>query len=165
MSVSKIASKMPSIVDGSTAEAAVQARPRTWVRQIIGGGQTVETCPEWCTLSHQYDGRGNLDDLTHAGDSVGAEVPLFDEWVDGEPVLVQVPVLAAQIRVDPYSENPQRNRPFVTFELTDQDMLDGLSPDEFAAYIAQIRAHCDQLDAVHARLAQAIAEHEGTPAA
>lgn len=132
---------------------------RTWVRRITGGGQTVESCPEWCTADHRVDASGSLDDLTHAADAVGTRMPLLDKWIDGEPVTVQVPILLAQIRLDPYSENPRRNVPFAALELTDNDMLDELSPNEFAAYIAQIRAHCDDLDQVHARLVQARGEY------
>lgn len=137
------------------------ASPRTWLRHIVGGGQIVESCPEFCTRSHQYDGHSNLDDLHHSADEVGAEVPVFDRWVDGEPVALSVPALVAQIRLDPYSENPRRNVPFATFELADGQMVDELSPDGLAAYIAQIREHCDRLDKVHAQLVQARVKHGG----
>lgn len=135
------------------------AGPRTWLRRIVTGGQSVEACPDWCAADHRSDVVGNFDDLTHTSEGVGTEVPLLNKWVDGEPVMVPVSILVAQIRVDPHSEDPRRNAPYAVLELTDSDLLDRLSPDEFGAYIAQIRAHCDQLDGVHAQLVEARAEY------
>jgi hypothetical protein len=139
-------------------------RPRTWLREIIPSGQIVETCPAWCTSSHHADTRGMLDDLVHVGDGVELEVETFDHWSDGTPVSLPSPVLRADVRIDPYSANPKRNVPFVSFEPWQDEVMDELGPEEFAAVIAQVRAHCDRLEGVLAQLVQARAEHAGQTA-
>jgi hypothetical protein len=121
------------------------SRPRTWLRRIIGGGQIVERCAAWCTADHAHDVHSNLDDLTHRSDLTAVDL--------------LVEALIAQVRVDPYSENPRRHIPYATFEATDGFMLDELGPEELAAIIAKIRAHCDALDGVLALLIQARAEY------
>lgn len=139
--------------------ASVPAGPRTWVRRIVTGGQIVETCEAWCTASHATDDCGNLDDLTHVGATTEMFVDTADHWSDGAPVTLPLPVLRANVCVDPYSEDPRRNRPFVSFEPAQDDVMDALDPDEFAAVIAQIRAHCDRLELVLADLVQARAQY------
>lgn len=136
-------------------------RPRTWLREIIPSGQIVETCPAWCVSSHRSDARGMLDDLVHVGDGVELVVDTFDHWQDGTPVSLPSPSLRADVRIDPYSPNPKRNLPFVSFEPWQDEVMDELGPEEFAAVIAQIRAHADRLDGVLAQLVAARAEHAG----
>lgn len=136
----------------STPLVAQSSPGRSWVRRIVGGGQVVESCPAWCTVSHTADEVGNLDDLTHAGPVTEMFVETLDHWSDGRPVTLPVPVLRADIRVDPYSEDPRRSVPFASFEPFQDEVMDGLGPDELAAVVAQIRAHCDRLDGVVAQL-------------
>lgn len=129
----------------SQPSAPAAPRPRTWLREIVTGGQIVETCPDWCATDPGHDLRSNLDDLTH---------------YTGETLVeLSVEALIAQVRVDPYSTNPRRHIPYVTFEAVDGEMLDELGPEEFAAVIAKIRAHCDRLDGVLAQLVAARAEY------
>lgn len=122
--------------------------PRTWVRQIVGGGQITEQCPDWCVSDHLGDERGNLDDLTHSSRITEMFVNTFDHWSNGEPVTMPLPVLRAEIRIDPYSDDPNRSIPFVAFEPAQDDVMDELGPEELAAIVAQLRAHCDELDKV-----------------
>lgn len=139
-----------------TAARAVRAhspltspdRPRTWLRLITGGGQIVETCPVWCTADHARDVHSNLDDLAHSGEAPAVELP--------------VEALIAQVRVDPYSTNPRRHVPYATFEAVDGEMLDELAPEDLAAVIAKVRAHCDALDGVLGQLVAARAEYGAT---
>lgn len=150
------AAVMPSAV---TDAPAVTPRPRTWLRRIAGGGQIIETCPEWCTLDHDTTQAACLTDLSHVSEPVSAQVEIFDRWADGEPVKVAVPILVAQIHLDPYSENPKRNVPFATFQPGEDEVADNLSPEELATIIATIRTQCNRLDQVHARLVAVRAEH------
>jgi hypothetical protein len=145
--------------------ATAASQPRTWLREIIPSGQIVETCPAWCTASHLTDARGMLDDLVHVGAPVEMVVDTFDHWSDGTPVSLPAPVLRADVRIDPYSDNPKRNRPFVSFEPWQDEVMDELGPEEFATVIAQIRAHADALEGVLAQLVQARAEHAGVTTA
>lgn len=140
------------------AQSEPSARPRTWRREIITGGQCIETCPEWCDFDHARDVRSNLDDLTHYGAEVAADMAVVG-FRAGSPELEEVSALRVQIRVDPYSTNPRRNVPFATFEVLEDEVMDELGPEELAAVIAQIRAHCDRLDGVLAQLVQARAEY------
>lgn len=135
------------------------ASPRTWLRHIVGGGQIVETCPEFCASSHLGDERGMLTDLVHSGSEVSTQVEVFDQWSAGVPVTASAPFLAARVQVDPYSDDPRRNVPHVALEPWQDEIMEGLTPDGLAAVIAQIRAHCDRLEQVHAQLVQARAEH------
>ncbi|MFI8942715.1 DUF6907 domain-containing protein [Streptomyces syringium] len=142
----------------SDLPAAVPAQPsgsaassRTWVRKIAGGGRIVESCPEWCGMTHWNDQDGALDDLAHCSADVSVKVPVFDA-AEGTLAL---PILAARIAVDPYSEDPARCVPHVDFEPAPDDMVECLSPEGFAEIIAQVRAHCDRLDEVLARLVAA----------
>jgi hypothetical protein len=153
------------IVPQSQAATEAPDRPRTWLRRIIGGGQIVETCPSWCIADHDSDRTGMLDDLIHIGEETSLTVETFDRWQDGEPVTRPEQILRAGVRVDPYSENPKRNIPFAVFEPWGDEGLDEMDPAAFAAVIAQIRAHCDQLEGVLAQLVQARAEHPGVPTA
>lgn len=127
---------------------SVTTRPRTWLREIVTGGQILETCEEWCESDHGHDVRSNLDDLAHSSGETFVEL--------------SVEALIAQIRVDPYSTNPRRRVPYATFEAVDGEMLDELGPEELAAVIAKIRAHLDKLDGVLGQLVQARAEY-GAP--
>jgi hypothetical protein len=145
----------------SQPSAPTAPRPRTWLREIIPSGQTIETCPVWCVSSHLTDQRGMLDDLVHVGEGVEMTVDTFDHWSDGTPVSLPSPALRADVRIDPYSANPKRSQPFVSFEPWQDEVMDELGPEEFAAVIAKIRAHADRLEGVLAQLVQARAEHAG----
>lgn len=139
---------------------AVPDRPRSWIRRIIGGGWTEEVCPAWCTRTHVNDqnGASNRDDLTHATTDVSTKVEMR---VAGAGAGVAAwPILAARIEADPYSEYPAWRAPHVTFEPSVDDVVEVMDPDAFAAVIADIRAHCDRLDQVHAQLVQLRAEYE-----
>lgn len=132
-----------------------QSAPRTWLRRIQTGGQIVETCPSWCTDSHRNDGRGHLDDLSHGAQFEGPVLAVFDAERGSFPM----PILAGRINVDPYSSDSRRSAPHVHLEPFQDEVMECLSPDEFAAVIAQVRAHCDRLEDVHARLVKARAEY------
>jgi hypothetical protein len=125
------------------------------LRRIQTGGQIVETCPTWCTDSHQNDGHGHLDDLAHGAAFDGTKLRVFD----AEHGALPMPVLAGRINVDPYSSDARRNVPHIHLEPFQDEVMECLTPDQFAAVIAQIRAHCDWLDEVHAQLLQARAEY------
>lgn len=128
----------------------------TWVRRIEGGGQIVETCPPVCTDGHLNDDHGALDDLQHGASLPGVEVDVFD-WTDGT---TPMPILSPRIAVDPYSTNPTRNVPHVLLELFQDEFTVPLGPEQFAAVIAKVRAHCDQLEAeVLPKLREAIGDH------
>lgn len=133
------------------SRASAPAHPRTWRREIITGGQTIETCPSYCESDHGHDVRSNLDDLAHSSGETFVEL--------------SVEALIAQIRVDPYSTNPRRRVPYATFEAVDGEMLDELGPEDLAAVIAKIRAHCNALDGVLDQLVQARAEYGATVSA
>jgi hypothetical protein len=136
------------------------------VREIISGGQIIETCPSWCTATHEQDARGMLDDLVHVGPEVGMRFDLFDHWEDGQAAYAAQSILLARVQIDPYSTDPRRNRPHVLFEPRMDEPVECADREEFAAYIAQIRAHADHLEGVLAQLDKASAEHDGvTPAA
>ncbi|MCM2579517.1 DUF6907 domain-containing protein [Streptomyces meridianus] len=140
----------------STPADQHESGARTWARQIRGGGQIIETCPAWCTDSHHLDVEraSSLDDLTHGDYFDGPELPVFD----AEQGTAPVQILAGRINIDPYSENPKRRTPHIHFEPFMDEVMECLGPDEFGAVIAQIRAHCDRLDEVHAQLLQVRAE-------
>lgn len=127
----------------------------SWVRHIRGGGQIVEACEKWCTDSHADDLSGDLDDLQHGADFEGVPVEVPDALFGS----LGMPVLAGRLNVSPYSEFPERRVPHVLLVPWEDAVTEALSPDEFAAVIAKLRAHCDALDAVHARLVTAVAEH------
>lgn len=135
-------------------------QPRTWQRDIIGGGRTTERCEDWCVADHRGDARSNLTDLTHLGELLSVELPVLDHWEDGEPVLLKVAALTAQVRVDPYSENPRRNKPFVMVELADGSAVDELGLEGVAALFADLRKQFDRMEQkVLAQLAEARAKH------
>lgn len=157
-----VASTSTNATRTQTPTVATSDRPRTWLRRIMGGGQIIETCPAWCTSDHLHDQGSALEDLTHVSRAVTAEVEVVDTWADGEAVRMTAPILVAQIRHNPYSENPQRNQPFATFEPSDGEIADELGPEELAAIVARIRAHADRLDDVITQLVQARAEYAGT---
>ncbi|MEU9624954.1 hypothetical protein [Streptomyces sp. NPDC048155] len=69
------------------------------------------------------------------------------------------PVLAGRINVDPYNEDAKRRVPHVNLNVFKDEVMECLSPDDFAAVIAAVRAHCDGLEKVHAQLVQARAEY------
>lgn len=131
-------------------------RPRTWLREIITGGQIVESCPAFCVSSHTHDGVGMLDDLVHAADEVSLVLPGCDE---------SSAILSARVQVDPYDTDPARNVPHILFESARDEVLGALSPEEFVAVIGRVRAHLDLLEQqVLAQLVQARAEHAGQSA-
>lgn len=134
---------------------APSARPRSWLRRIIGGGQIIETCPAWCDDHHLNDKAGHLDDLSHGSEPVALEMPV----PAGEPGFANWPILAARVDVDPYSDDAACRVPHVMFEASPDDVMECLAPDEFAAMIAKVRAHCDRLDEVHQQVIAARAEY------
>ena len=136
---------------------APSAKPRSWLRRILRGGQIIETCPLWCEDTHANDQDTHLDDLGHGTAEVTAHLTMPN--FDGDGEAVAVPLLSARIQVDPYSEDPKRNVPFVSFWPWNDEVMDELTPEEFGALIAQIRAHCDRLDAVYERAVAARAEY------
>lgn len=144
-------------ITGTGPANATISTPKTWVRTIGLSGQIVETCPTnpdgatWCKDSHRNDQDSTApDDLQHGYYFSGPELPVFDP-TDG---VTLVPVLAGRIQIDPYSQDPQRRQPHMNFEPFQDEVMECLTPDEFAQIIATIRAHCDQLDKVHADFAR-----------
>jgi len=135
---------------------AVTDQPRTWARHIIGGGQSQERCPAWCTSTHANDRRGNLDDLTHRGPETGMRVEMH---LMGDSGPAAWPILNVTIAADPYSENPARRVPHAIIEPSVDDVIENVTPDELAAFIRNVRAHCDRLDRLHAQLVEARATH------
>lgn len=149
MSVSSTSTK----TQPETAPAPAAARPRTWLREIITGGQILETCGSFCTASHAHDRVGMLDDLVHAADEVSLTLPGCDE---------SSAILSARVQVDPYDTDPRRNVPHILFESARDEVLGALSPEEFVAVIGRVRAHLDRLEqTVLVQLVQARAEHAG----
>lgn len=150
----------PSTPAPTTSAPAAPSRPRTWLRRINSGGQIIETCPTfrdgttWCTDGHENDDTGCLDDLTHGSEPVSFQLP--PEMESGE--FRNLPALSAQIVVDPYEEDPARNVPHVEFSPSMEDTVD-LNPEQLAAVISGLRAYCDDLGEVHARLVAARAEY------
>lgn len=143
-----------SVVDQQHLIAAGQRR--TWVRRIVGGGQIVETCPDWCTATHASDQVGNLDDLTHRGPETGMRIEMH---LMGDSGPAAWPILNVTIAADPYSEEPARRTPHAIIEPSVDDVIENVTPDELAAFIRDVRAHCDRLERVHARLVEAVAGH------
>jgi hypothetical protein len=151
-----LAAQYDAITGTGPANATVST-PKTWVRTIGRTGQNGETCPTnpdgttWCRDTHANDQDSvGLDDLQHGYRFDGPELPVFDA-TDG---VALVPVLAGRIQIDPYSLNPQRRQPHMNFEPFQDEVMETLTPDEFAQIIATIRAHCDRLDEVHAQFAR-----------
>lgn len=129
------------------------ARPRTWRREIITGGQTIETCTSFCTASHADDRVGMLDDLIHSADEVSLVMPGLG---------ASSAVLSARVQVDPYDTDPRRHVPHILFEPARDDVMEALTAEEFVAALALVRAHLDHLEqAVLAQLVQARAEYAG----
>lgn len=126
---------------------------------LITGGVFTESCPSGCTRDHALDARGAfLEDLYHQfGEPVSTTVPVFDAGDGTAPM----PILAAHIQVDPYSSEARLRVPHVVLEPAPDDVMECLDPVELGAVIAQVRAHCDRLDGVLARLVAARAEYEG----
>ncbi|MCX4863484.1 MULTISPECIES: hypothetical protein [unclassified Streptomyces] len=145
----------PATVSSESGPNHPPSGPRTWPRHINSGGQIVETCPAWCTDSHRSDDSGFLDDLSHGARFDGPELAVFD----AEHGALPMPVLAGRINMDPYSEDPARSVPHIHLEPFQDEVMECLDPEEFAAVIAQVRAHCDRLDEVHAQLVKARAEY------
>ncbi|MFD8577365.1 DUF6907 domain-containing protein [Streptomyces virginiae] len=140
-----------SIVSPERPIVAESGKVRTWLRRIWSGGQIVESCPSWCTDGHHNDGDGMLVDLSHGRDYGGTLLPVFD----AKEGTIEMPVLDARISVDPYSDSPERRLPHVVLQPWEDEVMECLDPAAFAAVIAQIRAHCDRLDDVHAALVAA----------
>ncbi|WHM37548.1 hypothetical protein [Streptomyces sp. BPTC-684] len=130
------------------------APPRSWVRRITKGGQLTETCPLYCTDTHFNDDSGAVDNLTHGFYFDGPELPLFDP----EQGSALVPVLAGRVEICPYSTNRKERAPHLVLEPVQDEVIENLSPDEFAEIIAKIRAQCDVLDEIHARFVTIHAE-------
>jgi hypothetical protein len=128
---------------------------RTWVRRVHGGGVITEACPSWCTATHANDQDVHLDDLTHDGPAVAMRLPM---QVQGTADTMAWPVLSATVRQWPYEETATSREPYVSFEPSADEIIE-LDADGLAEVTAQIRAHCDRLDAVHAQLLAARAEH------
>jgi len=63
------------------------------------------------------------------------------------------------IAADPYSEEPARRTPHAIIEPSVDDVIENVTPDELAAFIRNVRAHCDRLDRLHAQLVEARATH------
>lgn len=148
-------SSTPTKTQPAPAPVSSSTRPRTWRREIITGGQIYETCPSFCTASHVVDRVGMLDDLVHAADEVSLVMPGFDE---------SAAILSARVQVDPYDTDPRRHVPHILFEPARDDVMGGLTPEEFTVVIAQVRAHLDRLEqTVLAQLVAARAEY-GVPA-
>ncbi|MFI0914343.1 DUF6907 domain-containing protein [Streptomyces abikoensis] len=139
----------------SAVEPALAPSPagpeRRWSRRIWRGGQVMESCPSWCASTHSNDQDGDLDDLVHASTEVTMHLPVFD----ADEGVLAMPVLAAGVRVEPYSEDPARRLPHVLVEPWQDEVMEALGPEELAAVIARVRAHCDRLDGVLARLVAA----------
>ncbi|MFB7643692.1 MULTISPECIES: DUF6907 domain-containing protein [unclassified Streptomyces] len=130
------------------------ASSRSWVRRITEGGQITEICPPYCTDTHANDGSGAVDDLTHGFHFDGPELPLFDSQ-QGSAL---VPVLAGRVQISPYSNNRKRRAPHLVLEPVQDEVIENLSPDEFAEIISKIRAQCVVLDEIHARFVAIHAE-------
>jgi hypothetical protein len=120
---------------------------------------TVERCPSFCTATHASDQNIHLDGLTHEGPAVAMRLPMHVEGTDGP---MAWPVLAATIRQWPYEETAEARQPYVAFEPSPDEVIE-LDADDLAQVIAQIRAHADRLEQVHAQLVKALAEHPGVP--
>lgn len=60
----------------------------------------------------------------------------FPVW-DAEQNTVEVPVLADQICVSPYSENPRRAVPHVSLQVFQDEWMECLEPEELGAVIAK----------------------------
>lgn len=131
------------------------AAARSWLRRIYNGGQIIETCPKWCTDRHANDHHGHLDDLQHGARFDGPLLPVFD----AEQGTLPVPILAGRLSVDPYSDDPRRRVPHVHLEPFADEVMECLEPDDLAAVIVAIEAHCGQMRAVHAQLVRARAEY------
>lgn len=128
---------------------------RTWPRKIWTGGQIVEMCPSFCTDNHQNDDIGALDDLQHGVEFDGPKLAVLN--VEGGTA--EWPVLAGRINVDPYNEDAKRRVPHVNLSVFMDEVMECLSPAEFAAVIAKVRTHCDGLEKVHAQLLRARSEY------
>ncbi|MFF1843079.1 DUF6907 domain-containing protein [Streptomyces sp. NPDC058217] len=145
----------PSLASTPPAAGPSSAR-RSWLRKLRGGGQIVESCPDWCTDNHRGDASGALIDLSHGSNFPGTPMAVFDAALG----TVAMPLLASRINVDPYSDQPERRVPHVVLEPFQDEVMECLSPDEFAAVIAQVRERCDFLmGKVHAQLVKARAEY------
>ncbi|MER5618322.1 hypothetical protein [Streptomyces sp. NPDC002215] len=93
----------------------------------------------------------SADDLSHGAHFDGPRLDTFDT----EHGTLPTPVLAGRINVDPYSEDPRRNVPHIHLEPFQDEVMQCLDPQEFAAVIAQVRAHCERLDELHTQLVMA----------
>ncbi|MFF4403638.1 DUF6907 domain-containing protein [Streptomyces sp. NPDC001404] len=123
---------------------------------LIDGGLHTEVCPAGCTSDHSSDARGAfLEDLVHL---LGGEASMTVGVEDGVEGMVQLPVLRAQIQVEPYSPDARTRVPHVVLEPSAGEVVSGLGPVELAAVIARVRAHCDRLDEVLAQLVAARTE-------
>lgn len=132
--------------------------PRSWLRRIFGGGQIVETCPAWCVQDHFDDTAGHLDDLFHGSEQVAMDLRLN---IEGFAKSTEWPALAAHVEVHPYSDRPEWGEPHVVVAVAPDDVLDSLTLEQFAKFIADGRAHFDRLESEVLGLAQQVrAEYE-----
>jgi hypothetical protein len=148
---------------GTTVAKAVvvtkpTARPRSWIRRLLAGGQMPEQCTSWCTDSHRGDDVStSLDELQHGRNLPGVVVDVDDAQGGSAPL----PILAPRLAVDPYSEDPARNTPHILLEVAPDEFTQALSPSEFAAVIRKLRGHLDALETTAMELfGAALAEHE-----
>lgn len=142
------AATAPSANDDQSDRAT--PAPRKWERIIGGTGRLIETCPPECEDSHATDKVDmSIDDLCHGYYFSGPELPVFD----AETGTALVPILAGRVQTDPYNANPDRRRPHLNFEPFQDEIMEGLTPNEFAQVIATVRAHCDELEKQHAKFA------------
>ncbi|MEV7867253.1 hypothetical protein AB0P17_14400 [Streptomyces sp. NPDC088124] len=102
------------------------------------------------------DDIGALDDLQHGIEFDGQELAVE---LDMENGAAKWAVLAGRISVDPYNEDAKRRVPHVNLSVFMDEVMECLSPDEFASIIAMVRTHCNRLEKVHAQLLQARAEY------
>jgi hypothetical protein len=147
-----------------TPPPAAPARPRSWLRRIIGGGQIIETCPTfrdgttWCVQNHADDAAGHLDDLFHGSERVAMDLNLR---ICGDDEVAKWPILAAHVEVHPYSDRPEWGVPHVVLEVSVDDVLESMSMEQFAGFLAAGRAHFDRLESEVLGLAQQVrAEYE-----
>lgn len=136
----------PSTDQSSTAGPTL----RRWERIVGETARMIETCPPECEDTHTTDLTATgIDDLTHGYRFEGPQLPVFDA-TEGTAL---VPILAGRVQIDPYNRDATLRRPHLNFEPFQDEVMEGLTPDEFAQVIATIRAHCDELEKQHAKFA------------
>ncbi|MFD6548501.1 DUF6907 domain-containing protein [Streptomyces sp. NPDC058398] len=117
-------------------------------------------CPQGCDTDHTDDvQRGTaLADLRHdIGPSVSTALPIWD----ARQGTAEVHFLSGQICVDPYSQDARRTVPHVNLEVSMDDWMECLGPDELSGVIAALRAHLDEMEELRDRLVKARAQYRG----